>query len=165
MLILDFLRTWSPVIEVSTLVLLAVYVIDTARIRRASVRQADAVYQPCLVLAVQPRPPADQVADGVEGTAAASRVHPSVAIQNIGTGPAVQIQWRFIDLKPALSFSIPYILAGEAYRAPLGRQTVMQGRLVFEATYSSVAGVRFRTRQPIDDGQCGTVEITHARDA
>jgi hypothetical protein len=156
---LAYLKQFEPLIQLLTLIFLVVYVFDTRRIRKASVTQASALYQPCLVLEQKLREPMRQILDSIDGPAPVTEVASPLTLQNIGTGPAVQITWRFAGLTPPMEFSVPYLLAGQRCSLALGQNTVTTGQLVFEARYSSIAGQRFLSSQPLASGQLGALTV------
>jgi hypothetical protein len=156
---LAYLKEFEPLIQLLTLIFLVVYVIDTRRIRRASVAQASALHQPCLVLEQKLREPMRSILDSIDGPAPTTELASPLTLQNIGTGPAIQITWRFSGLTPPMEFSVPYLLAGQRCSLALGQNTVTTGQLVFEARYSSIAGQRFLSSQPLSSGHLGVLAV------
>ncbi len=150
--LLDTLKEYEPAIQVAGLVLLARYVWDTSRIKWASLRQTESLFQPCLVLEASLRPAKDQIVDNADGPASATQLRDPVVCRNIGTGPAVAILFAFSGLNKDFQFLAPHIDINGRFELPLGHNTLSRGKIAFVATYKSVGGTVFQSRQEITDG-------------
>ena len=133
--LLQFLKEIEPIVQLATLVLLARYVWDTAKIKRASLRQSEALFQPYLVLEHRLRRLEAQVWDFKSTNTAATELPDDIFVVNIGTGPAQDILLSFdrIDTPENLwETEIPYVLAGDRIPINFVRHRFTTGEVTFD---------------------------------
>lgn len=159
---LQLLKELEPLIGIATLLLLAKYASDTASIKRASINQTEALFQPCLVLEYRLRGLKEQIWDLTATTTAASELPEEVFVTNIGTGPAQDIALSFDQTDSGENLwdtDIPFILAGNSFPVGFARNRFSSGEVIFEAEYKSISGTEFKTTQRISNGIIRNVEL------
>jgi hypothetical protein len=147
------------------LVGLFAYCIETWKLRKAAERQieisqdmmraandqVEGLSKPCVMLASVPRNAEDAVI-GPLGNTQALRLEGNLAVENIGSGPALNVRYEFVAIEETARFFNPRgvryvqnILSGqrsqmaEAYTSYNG-----QFEVIFE--YESIGGRRYRTK-------------------
>jgi hypothetical protein len=157
--ILTTLKQVEPIINLTALILLAIYVIATWSIKRSSVTQSEAVLRPCLVLEQRNRDQFDQIMDHLASTELAEKI----IIHNIGTGPALEINYSFRQVGPAKQWSflskVPYLLSGEQMVLPVSRSMLTAGEFAFEATYKSLSETVYSSTLKISDAALTEIHI------
>ena len=92
-----WLPTASFAVEVLILAGLTWYAVETYRLRKASQEQLEALHRPCLTILTTARRAEDAVLrmNGIEGGMVVQPRAGDVVLQNIGTGPAFNIRYKF----------------------------------------------------------------------
>lgn len=143
---------WLPVIQLAGVILIFKYVRDTAAIRMATL-------QPLLVLDQQLRDTDDQILRQSHHATPATVLAENLLVRNIGTGPAYDVIYTFDGVERIFRSSIPYLKPGQAIQPAISKIFIDRGNVKFEATYSSVASVRMRSRQVLRDGVLGSFAV------
>jgi len=160
--LLQLLKEIEPVIQLATLILLARYVLDTAKIKRASLDQSEALFQPCLVLEYRLRGLEEQIWDLTATTTAATKLPEKVFVTNIETGPAQDITLSFYQSDSGENIwetGIPFILAGNSFPIGYAQNRFSSGEVVFEAEYKSISGTEFESTRKISKGTIKNLEL------
>jgi hypothetical protein len=156
---LKVVNDWLPVIQLVGVILLLKYVMDTAAIKMATL-------QPFLVLDHELRDASDQlIFRHSHRPTPATELPDNLLIRNIGAGPAYDVVFTFEGVERIGSWksSTPYLKPGQAIEAPIAKISIKRGEAKFEATYSSLAFVRFQSRQVLNDGVLGRITIKKLR--
>lgn len=146
---------WLPVIQLAGVILLFKYVVDTAAIKKATL-------QPFLVLDHELRDAADQILSQYHHhPIPATELAETLLVRNIGTGPAYDVVFTFdgVDHIETWRSSTPYLKPGQAIEPAIAKSLIKQGNITFEATYSSLARVRFQSRQVLSEGVLGSLTV------
>src|SRR6266699_619474 len=143
-----------PVIQLVGVFLLLKYVIDTAAIKMATL-------QPFLVLDHELRDDTDQILNRSHLPTPATELPEKLLVRNIGTGPAYDVEYTFDGGERIRTWrsSTPYLKPGQAIEPAISKSIVKRGDVKFEATYSSLARVRFQSRQVLSGGVLGKITI------
>jgi hypothetical protein len=145
---------WLPAIQLAGVILLAKYVWETTEIRKRT-------HQPLLVLDHKLRDAMDQILrrtlgefDDLNPT---TELAEKLLVRNIGVGPAYKVVYKFegIERIGIWRSDTPYLKPDQAIEVPISKSFVNRGDIKFEATYSSLAGVRFQSRLALRDGVLG----------
>lgn len=152
---------WLPVIQFVGVVLLLKYVADTAAIKRETSDIKMATLQPFLVLDHELRDDADQILQRSHLPTPATELPEKLLVRNIGTGPAYDVVFTFdgVERVKTWSSSTPYLKPGQAIEPAISKTVVKRGDVTFDAAYSSLAGVRFQSRQLLSGGVLGSITI------
>lgn len=145
---------WLPVIQLVGVILLLKYVIDTAAIKRAT-------HQPLLVLDHKPRDPDDQILDQSGEPTPATELAETILVRNIGEGPAYGVAYTFDGVEGIGTWrsTAPYLKTSQGTEPAISKMSIKRGTIKFEATYSSLAHVRFQSRQVLSDGVLGPFTV------
>src|SRR5581483_5299412 len=84
-------------IQLAALVALLVYAWDTRKIRKAAQEQAEGIQKPFLTLVTHERDHDDAILDldGTVVTRSVGMIEGNIALRNEGSGPAINIRYRF----------------------------------------------------------------------
>lgn len=138
-----------------------VYVYLTSRIAEASRLQAEAMHKPVLTLL---RDDAAEIkveelmAATMEGTGLKiDAVSPMKAI-NIGSGPALQVNWSHTSATTGIPIDkrvgfMPYVQAGDSfpiYAVSSVKMAGMQFHVEFECEYKSLSGTTYKSKTVVD---------------
>jgi len=149
---------WIPLVNlvVQCLLLLALvwYAWETWKIRKASQEQVEALQKPCLTLVTAPRDYDDAVLDmddAVGGMIVAAS-QGSVSLQNMGSGPAVNVEYRFNPVDPPAGANVARahgylqnIPAAGDFVIALAREVLRNLEYECVITYDSLSGRRYRS--------------------
>ena len=120
------------------------------------VRVSEALQKPCVAIQTEPRVSEDAIADG--SGAQVSQQNDFVVIENIGTGPALKICYRFQETKAQPSSPtwhpkgfVDYIRSGQPWKIAVSRADLATRNCEFEASYESLSGKKHRTRVNIEN--------------
>jgi hypothetical protein len=132
------------------------YCIETRRIRIIAAGQLEALQTPCLTFVATLREGTAAVLDrgGAKGTLVLDFDQGSVMLMNIGTGPAVNIEYRFTPLDDAQSRPNGYVsFMGPGVRAavPVPRGILRGQEYKCSLQYDSLSHTRYETRIVIND--------------
>jgi hypothetical protein len=152
---------WLPVIQLAGVILLLKYVADTAAIKKATAAIKMATLQPLLVLDQELRDRDDQILSQSHRPTPTTLLAGKLLVRNIGTGPAYDIVYTFdcVDGIRTLRSSTPYLKPDQGIEPAISKSLIKRGDIKFEATYSSLASVRFQSRQVISDGVLGSITV------
>jgi hypothetical protein len=145
------------------------YAIETKRMRKAAEAQVEVsqnlivtagdqvegLSKPCVMLASSPRNPEDAII-GPLGNSVALRMEGMFVVENIGSGPALNVRYEFIAVGETARFfrsrGIRYvqnILDGD--RSPMAEAyTAYNGQFEVIFDYESIGGRRYRTKINMD---------------
>ncbi len=145
---------WLPVIQLVGVILLWKYVIDTAAMRMATLA-------PFLILDQKLRDADNQILSQSHQPTPATELAENLLIRNIGTGPAFDVVYIFDGVEHIETWrsSIPYLKAGQATELAIPKNSIKQRDIMFRATYSSLARVRFQSRQVLSEGVLGSITV------
>jgi len=145
---------WLPVIQLAGVILLFKYVVDTAAIKMATL-------QPFLVLDHELRDADDQILSQSHHPTPATELAENLLVRNIGTGPAYDVVYTFDGVEHIETWrsSTPYLKPGQAIQPAISKSFINRGDVKFEATYSSLARVRFQSRQVLSEGVLGSITV------
>lgn len=150
----------SSVLLLSTLIVLIVYTAKTATIARAAIEQSEAAQKPCVIVSAPWM--------GREGTEHEDRAvdwterGPSLMIWNFGNGPALKVDFEFLDAPPEAHANrkrrIPILVTEwgperKPEKYPTGCAAPRKGMVEFCITYESMSGTKYETRTAIVDGE------------
>lgn len=126
----DWLPFLNFAVQFAVLGVLIWYALETLKIRRASQEQAEALHRPCLTLVTTARGFEDAVLEvngAIGGMIVAAR-EGNVAVWNIGSGPAINAQYKFEPVAPPDGANVArpngylqIVLAGECFVMPVAR--------------------------------------------
>jgi hypothetical protein len=138
------------VITAWTLIVLRQYAADTKKMAEAAVAQAETVHMPCLTLHARQRDYNAALLDENARTDVVLRPHAGqVAIENYGTGPAMNIEYVFKaqdrENIADLDGYIPYLAPKEMFVTKMP-QNLMHGHdYLITLRYASLSGQKYRT--------------------
>lgn len=132
------------------------YCIETRRIRIVSTAQLEALHTPCLTLVATLREGGDAILDmgGARGTLVVEFNGNWVVLLNIGSGPAVNIEYVFAPLDGAQSRPDGYVsFLGPGVRAaiPVPRGIIRGHEYECRLQYDSLSHTRYETRIVLND--------------
>jgi hypothetical protein len=159
-----FVAEWLPaanfVLQVLVFVVLVWYAKETWQIRRLSFEQIEALQKPCLTFISTARQQEEAVLDMddiVGGMIIAAR-EGSVAIQNVGSGPALNVRYKFTPINPPTGANVARpagylqnIPPRETLVMPVAREVLRNLEYEFIATFESLNARRYETRVKIKD--------------
>jgi len=145
---------WLPVIQLAGVLLLFKYVVDTEAIKMATL-------QPLLVLDQELRDTDDQILRQSHKATPATVLAENLLVRNIGAGPAYDVVYTFdgVEHMESLRSSIPYLKPGQGIQPAISKIFIDRGEVKFQATYSSLARVRFQSRQVLSAGVLGSFTV------
>lgn len=129
---------------------LAIYCLETWKIRRAAQAQLEAQHTPCLTFAATPRDGNDAILDmdDARGTMVLDFDAGDAIFLNIGKGPAVNIEYVLsIEGNPPreLTGYVPFVPSGVRATVPVARNS-LHGRIVrCSIQYDSLSLARYET--------------------
>jgi hypothetical protein len=145
----------SFIVQVLVLGALVWYTIETWKIRKASQDQAEALQKPCLTLLTEARNANDAILemdDAVGGMIVAAR-NGDVTIQNMGSGPAINVRYRFDPVNAPRDVNaarpdgyLQIIPPGQRFQMPVSRGVLANMEYEFVATYESLSGRHYESR-------------------
>ena len=124
------------------------------------VTQTEAVHKPVLTLKQVEATTVDiaeltkQVGDAIAGKQH-TRVGPTLEIVNIGTGPALQVEWTLKRFSDTGGF-IPYVEVGQCvslHTASKVKMPAMPTSFQVECRYKSISGMNYFSRTSIENNQ------------
>lgn len=132
------------------------YCIETRQIRIVATGQLEALQTPCLTFVATLREGTAAVLDrgGARGTLVLDFNERSVMLLNIGTGPAVNIEYRFTPRDNAQSRPDGYVsFIGPSVRAaiPVPRGILQGQEYECSLQYDSLSHTRYETKIVIND--------------
>lgn len=144
---------------VQSLLLLVVlwYTKETYGLRKQTERQVEALHKPFLTLLSTARTFEDAVLDmgGIEGDMVVQTPGGNVTVRNVGTGPAVNVNYKFTPLtQGAIVRPEGYFLcvpAGESFGMPVARGILTGNKYHFEAGYESISHRKYKTEVTIEN--------------
>ncbi len=150
---IDLISILNLIIQVLLLVVVLWYTSETSKIRRASQKQVaasenqmEALHKPCLTLATTARNPEDVIlkVNDLSGAMVAKQIGGDIVLQNIGTGPALNVRYEFIlSGRPSIDAYIPYISCDDPIAIPLAIATLRLHTCEAMISYESVSGRRY----------------------
>lgn len=145
---------WLPVIQLLGVILLLKYVMDTAAIKKAT-------HQPLLVLDHKLRDANAQILGQSVDPTPATEIAEPLLVRNIGAGPAYRVVYTFDGVEHIGTWrsSTPYLKPGQAVEPAIPQKFIQRGDVKFQATYSSLARVRFQSLQILSDGVLGSFTL------
>jgi hypothetical protein len=125
---------------------------------KASQEQAEAMQKPCLMLSTTARPGEDAIL-GMGGALGGMMLlcpGRDVQLQNVGSGPAINIRYSATPTNPTDSIARPngYLVGmrpGEAFAIPLSCEILRGHQWDVAFTYESLSGGRYQTKSIVDD--------------
>jgi len=122
----DLIQLANCVIGLAALVFLIQYTAETKKIREAAQEQVEGISKPCLTIWADLRDPADAILEMHEavGGMVVHGVDSHFAVQNIGTGIALNISYHFRSLdapeksRPERTRYLLYVLQGHPIKLP-----------------------------------------------
>lgn len=142
-------------VQVAILAVVAIYTWETHRLRKLARAQVEATQKPCITLYQFARADDDaaMATNGVVGDQQVGRIQGNLALQNFGSGPALNVLWE-----------IQHVAVGHATAAGIKRGTVpiispsrgpfritspfMEGTLAeaeIRVMYQSLSGARYKS--------------------
>jgi hypothetical protein len=145
---------WLPVIQLFGVILLLKHAKDTAAMKMATLA-------PFLILDQELRDADYQFLGQSHHPTPATELAANLLVRNIGTGPAYDFVYTFDGVEDIGTWrsSIPYLKAGQATAPAIPKSSIKRGDIKFEATYSSLAGVRFQSRQVLSEVVLGSIKV------
>lgn len=151
----------SSLLLLATLVVLIVYTRKTATIARAAIEQSEAAQKPFVIIQApwMGREGTERESRAVDWTQLATG---SLTIMNIGNGPALKVDFEFVDAPPEAHVNrkrrVPFLLTEwgpdrEFDKRPTGCKPPAHGMVEFRITYESMSGTKYETLTAIVDGE------------
>jgi hypothetical protein len=141
-------------IQLVGLVALIWYTWDTRRIRLASQEQAESSQKPCLMLRTEARQPVDVVLQmhGTDGAMIVGQSGGRLVIENIGTGPAINVRCRlratdFNRQESAVTHEsyLQNLAPNGMSELPVARETLRSADYEFLTYNESLSGRRYES--------------------
>jgi len=135
---------------------------------RATIEQAEAMQKPCVVLHSMLRDAREAVLNmgGIRGDLILGAVEGQVALENIGTGPAVNIAYVFEKVQDAKNLpvrsegSIPTLSPKQRLAAHVSRGIFSAHSFDCTITYESLSKRRYETRLSVNDVVLGEFKFS-----
>jgi len=138
------------------------YVRETAKIRRASQDQLEAMRRPCLVVCAKHRNAHDAILRPDCPLLVVAGHGALVALMNVGTGPAFNATYRLTPLDEGIrqpsGHHLVHLLNHEANPVPIPLQTVSNGNWTITLTYESISKCLYESKTTIESGILVAVE-------
>jgi hypothetical protein len=122
------------------------------------VKASEALQKPCVTVQSEPRVAEDMIIQAPY-VAQAAQQEGRVVIRNIGTGPALNVQFGFLHTNaepggPVMHPTgfIDYLQAGQQWRTQVARPTLATRNFAFDATYESLSRKKHQTKINIEEG-------------
>jgi hypothetical protein len=145
----------SSLLLLATLVVLIVYTWKTATIARAAIEQSEAAQKPCVVLASTAFVGREGVWRERPAINWEELSHDVLTITNIGNGPAMKVDFDFMDAPPHAhpkrERPLQYLGVGDV--GSTGCHPPAVGLVRFRITYESMSGTGYETRVNVVDGR------------
>ncbi|MDQ6700027.1 MAG: hypothetical protein M3Z36_07560, partial [Acidobacteriota bacterium] len=134
----------ANILQAAALVALVLYACETWKIRKAAQEQSEGLHKPCVTLVAEPRDLDAMLLemDEVRGGTIIKAVQGSVALQNIGNGPAINVSYELRaseQMQPRASSYLQNIPAGNIFVIGLGTQTLRFVECEFRVNYESLS--------------------------
>lgn len=154
----DWIQLANLVVQCAILAALFWYARKILRIRRASQDQAEALQRPCITLATAARPHEEYEdamlnMDSALGGLTLATQERNVALQNIGSGPALNVRYEFHPSDPERGADLarrgsylPNIPPRGSFVTPAARDAFRDLECEFVATYESLSGQAYESR-------------------
>jgi hypothetical protein len=148
------------ILQVLVFGVLVWYAIETWQIRRLSFEQIEALQKPCLTFISTARDPQEAVLemDGIVGGMIVAAREGNVAIQNVGSGPALNVRYKFTPVKPPAAANVARpsgylqnIPPRETLVMPVPREVLRNLEYEFIASFESLNGRTYETRVRMND--------------
>jgi hypothetical protein len=124
----------------------------------ASQEQAEAMQKPCLMLSATSRPGEDAILNmgGAVGGMMLLCPGGDVQLENVGSGPAVNVRYNLTPTDPASTIVRPNgylvgMLPGEKFLTPIAREILRHNEWEVVFTYESLSGGKYRTKSIVND--------------
>jgi len=154
---MEMLNHFAPAIQAVSAAVVAILTVALLVATWRYIETSEALQKPFVTVRQEPRDP-------IEAALASPNVaqvaqHPQVRVLNVGTGPALQVRYRFlqIDAPPGGPVMRPegfvdYLPPGQGWETQVARGSLVNRRFRFEVKCKSLSGKGYRTEMDIENG-------------
>jgi hypothetical protein len=154
---MQWLNQFAPAVQAVSAVCIFLLTVALFFLTRQYVGATEALQKPSITLKSEPRDPMDAIM--LRPKVAQVARGPGVNLVNVGTGPALDLSFRFLqtsaeERQPRMDISgfVNYLSAGHEWEAALSCDSLRTRIFEFYAEYESLSGKKYDTKIRIESG-------------
>jgi hypothetical protein len=153
---MEHVNHFAPAIQAIGAVAIVILTAALVCLTKRYIEVSEALQKPCITVASEPRDPMRAVM--AAPFVAQVKQAPNVEILNVGTGPALDVNYRLLQIGPpegSNALNVPgfvnHLQSGQAWATHLARNSLTGRIFQFIATYQGLSGKKYETSIRVED--------------